>query len=421
MRTISKRFTLWPPFSLLFAFAGLATYSIVMTKRFLMCLAALLFSSLAWAQEQASAPVADSASLFETTAPNAILIDGRTGEVFFEKAADTPVPPASMSKLMTQAIVFDLLKSGELKEDQEFAISEDAWRRGGSPSGSSTMYAELNSKVRIIDLLRGAIIQSANDACIVLAEGIAGSELAFTEKMRKKAETLGLKNSVFKNATGLPDPGHVMSMRDLVLLAKHIIDEHPDRYPLYSEKSFTWNKIEQANRNPLLKEYAGADGMKTGFTKEAGYGLVGSVKRDGRRLIMAIAGLKTAADRKLEAQKLLDWGFRQFKTVDVFEKDEVLAEARVWGGDKNWVDLRTSQAFQVALTPVERKLVEMKLSYTGPLYAPVKAGTAVGQARVVVDGRTIAEIPVVTANDVAAVDSMFDKALDSLSMMIFGG
>jgi serine-type D-Ala-D-Ala carboxypeptidase (penicillin-binding protein 5/6) len=390
-----------------------------MILRFLMCVLVLLFAPVAWAQEQAT--VVDAAPPFETTAPNAILMDGRTGEVFFAKEADVAVPPASMSKLMTQSIVFDLLKSGELKEDQEFNVSEDAWRRGGSPSGSSTMYAELNSKVRVIDLLRGAIVQSANDACIVLAEGIAGSELAFTELMRKKADSLGLKNSVFKNATGLPDPEHVMSMRDLAVLAKHIVYDHPDRYRLYSEKSFTWNKIEQANRNPLLKDYAGADGMKTGFTKEAGYGLVGSVERDGRRLIMAVAGLKTPNDRKTEAQRLLDWGFKQFKTVDVFEKDEVLAEARVWGGESNWVELRTAEAFQVALTPEERKTVEMKLTYLGPLYAPVKAGTPVGQARVVVGGRTIAEIPVLTAGDIAAVDSMFEKALDSLSMMVFGG
>jgi serine-type D-Ala-D-Ala carboxypeptidase (penicillin-binding protein 5/6) len=392
-----------------------------MLKHILASLAVVFFSVAALAQEATQTPALEVGPTFETAAPNAILIDGRTGEVFFEKAADAAVPPASMSKLMTQAIVFDMLKSGELKEDQELNVSEDAWRRGGSPSGSSTMYAELNSKVRVIDLLRGAIVQSANDACIVLAEGIAGSELAFTEKMRKKAEAVGLKNSVFKNSTGLPDPGHVMSVRDLALLAKHIIAEHPDRYRLYSEKNFTWNKIDQANRNPLLKDYAGADGMKTGFTKEAGYGLVGSVQRDGRRLIMAMAGLKTPADRKLESQKLLDWGFRQFKTVDVFEKDEVLTEARVWGGDKNWVELRTADAFQVALTPQERKTVEMKLSYNGPLYAPVKAGTQVGQARVVVGGRTLAEIPVLTANDVGAVDSMFDKAMDSLSMMIFGG
>jgi serine-type D-Ala-D-Ala carboxypeptidase (penicillin-binding protein 5/6) len=381
----------------------------------------LSFCLAAAASGQDTAPPSSEVVSFETSAPNVILIDGKTGEVLFEKAADAAVPPASMSKLMTQSIVFDLLKSGELKPDQEFVISEDAWRRGGSPSGSSTMYAELNSKIRIIDLLRGAIIQSANDACIALAEGIAGSELAFTELMRKKAEKLGLKNSTFKNATGLPDPGHLMSMRDLSILARHIIYDHPDRYPLYSEAKFTWNKIEQANRNPLLKDYAGADGMKTGFTKEAGYGLVGSVARDGRRLIMVIAGATSANERKIESQKLLDWGFRQFKTVDVFEKDEVVTEARVWGGTLNWVELRTSDSFKVALTPNEQKTVELKLNYNGPLFAPVKAGTVVGKARVLVKGRPIAEIPVQTAIDVPADPSMVQKALDSLSMMVFGG
>jgi serine-type D-Ala-D-Ala carboxypeptidase (penicillin-binding protein 5/6) len=387
-----------------------------MLMRLFTILFCVAFVMPAVAQDATDVPPA-----FETIAPNAILLDGKSGEVFFEKAADAAIPPASMSKLMTQSIVFDLLKSGELKEDQEFVVTEDAWRRGGSPSGSSTMYAELNSKVRVIDLLRGAIIQSANDACIVLAEGIAGSELAFTELMRKKGEKLGLKNSVFKNSTGLPDPAHVMSVRDLSLVARQIIYEHPNYYKIYGEGKFTWNKIEQQNRNPLLKDYAGADGMKTGFTKDAGYGLVGSVERDGRRLIMVVAGLESANDRKAEAQKLLDWGFRQFKTLDVFESGEVVAQARVWGGTSNWVELRTSKSFQVALTPREQKNVELKLSYTGPLMAPVKSGTEVGTARVVVAGQTVAEIPVQTSADVPAVDSMFDRALDSLSMMVFGG
>ncbi len=387
-----------------------------MNYRLSLLLALFVWCAPVFAQEALETPPA-----FESLAPNAILIDGKTGEVFFEKAADTAVPPASMSKLMTQAVVFDQLKAGKLTDDQEFTVSEDAWRRGGSPSGSSTMYAELNSKIRVIDLLRGAIIQSANDACIILAEGIAGSELAFTELMRKKADALGLKNSTFKNSTGLPDAGHLMSVRDLALLARHIVYDHADRYPLYSEGKFTWNKIEQANRNPLLKDYAGAQGMKTGFTNEAGYGLVGSVQRDGRTLIMVVAGLKSANERKAESQKLLDWGFRQFKTSDVFEKDETVAEARVWGGTQNWVELKTSQAFQVALTPREQKNVELKLSYVGPLMAPVKAGTEVGKTRVIVDGRTVAEIPVVTAADVPAVDSMFDKAIDSVSIMVFGG
>jgi serine-type D-Ala-D-Ala carboxypeptidase (penicillin-binding protein 5/6) len=387
-----------------------------MLMRFVAMITLILTGLPAAAQEPAAAP-----PTFETAAPNAILIDGKSGEVFFEKSADAAIPPASMSKLMTQSIVFDMLKSGELNEEQEFTVSEDAWRRGGSPSGSSTMYAELNSKVRVIDLLRGAIIQSANDACIALGEGIAGSELAFTELMRKKGETLGLKNSVFKNSTGLPDPAHVMSVRDLSILARHIIYDHPTYYKIYGEGKFTWNKIEQQNRNPLLKDYAGADGMKTGFTKDAGYGLVGSVERDGRRLVMVVAGLKTANDRKAEAQKLLDWGFRQFKTLDVFESGELVAEARVWGGTSNWVELRTSKAFQVALTPREQKSVELKLSYTGPLMAPVKSGAEVGKARVIVAGQTVAEIPVQAAADVPAVDSMIEKALDSLSIMVFGG
>jgi serine-type D-Ala-D-Ala carboxypeptidase (penicillin-binding protein 5/6) len=269
--------------------------------------------------------------------------------------------------------------------------------------------------------LRGAIIQSANDACIALAEGISGSELAFTELMRKKGEKLGLRNSTFRNTTGLPDPQHLMSVRDLAVVARHIIDDYPDRYAMYSEGKFTWNNIEQQNRNPLLKDYAGADGMKTGFTQEAGYGLVGSVQRDGRRLIMVVAGLKTATERKNEAQKLLDWGFRQFKSIDVFEKDEVLTEARVWGGTKNWIELRSGKSFQVALTAREQKNVELKLNYNGPLMAPLKAGVEIGKVRVIVEGKTIAEIPALTAEDVDAVDSMFEKALDSLSMIVFGG
>jgi serine-type D-Ala-D-Ala carboxypeptidase (penicillin-binding protein 5/6) len=398
-----------------FAFAHPSLYPEDMFAR-LLCLTLLVLVTPTFAQTPAETPPP-----FETLARNAILVDARTGEVFFEKAADVPVPPASMSKLMTQAVVFDLLKAGEIKDDQELLVSEDAWKRGGSSSRSSTMYAVLNSKVRVIDLLRGAIIQSANDACIALAEGVAGSELAFTELMRKKGEKLGLRNSVFRNTTGLPDPQHMMSVRDLSVVARYIIDEHPDRYALYSEGKFTWNNIEQQNRNPLLKDYAGADGMKTGFTQEAGYGLVGSVQRDGRRLIMVVAGLKTVNERKVEAQKLLDWGFRQFKTIDVFEKDEVLTEARVWGGTKNWIELRSGRSFQVALTPREQKNVELKLNYKGPLMAPVKADVEVGQARVIVDGKTVAEIPVLTSENVEAVDSMFEKALDSLSMMVFGG
>jgi serine-type D-Ala-D-Ala carboxypeptidase (penicillin-binding protein 5/6) len=371
-------------------------------------------SSGAFAQEQASETIVSKAR-------NVILMDGRTGDILFEKAADEPVPPASMSKLLTQAAVFELLKSGKLKEDQTFKISEDAWRRGGSPSGGSTMYAELNSEVSIANLLRGAIIQSANDACIALAEGIDGSEEAFVARLTEKAKQLGLKNTTLRNSTGLPDPQHLMSVKDLALVARHIITEYPERFALYKQESFTWNNITQANRNPLLKDYPGADGMKTGYTQEAGYGLVGTATRNNRRLILVVAGFESAQDRKDEAKALLDWGFRHYKQVDVFAAGDEVAAARVWGGTDNWVPLVTRQSLSIALTEEEKKTVEVKLSYLGPLYAPVRAQSAVGQVRVYVRGKILAELPVVTAADVVATESMWEKAWDSTLIMMFGG
>ena len=358
---------------------------------------------------------------FESKAPHAILIDARSGNVFYEKDADTPVPPASMSKLMTMIMVFEGIKKGELSMDQEILISEDAWRRGGSSSGGSTMYAELNSRVKLSDLMQGVIVQSANDACIAIAEAISGTEEAFAAKMTERARELGLKNATFKNATGLPDPEHKMSVRDLVTLARYININFPEYYKFYSQPEFTWNNITQQNRNPLLKDYPGADGMKTGYTREAGYGLVGSATRDGRRLMMVIAGLKTLNERKQEAQKLLDWGFRQFKTIDVYAKGDKVSRARVWGGEVNWVDLVTPDQVKIALAPQEQAAVEVKLTYTGPLMAPVKAGETVGHVRFLVSGNAVAEIPVQTAAAVEATDSMFSRALDSVLIMIFGG
>lgn len=357
---------------------------------------------------------------FATLAKQAILIDAKSGAIFYEKDADTAVPPASMSKLMTMTLIFDALKAGELKLDQEFVISEDAWRRGGSASGGSTMYAILNSRVKLSDLLQGAVIQSANDACIAMAEGFAGSEAQFSNRMNSRAKEIGLRNSVFRNSTGLPDPEHKMSVKDLSTLARYIIAEHPDRFPIYKQPEFTWNKITQANRNPLLKDYPGADGMKTGYTKEAGYGMVGTAERDGRRLIMVIAGLTSINERKLEAQKLLDWGFRQFKTIDVFEAGEKVSEARVWGGKSDWVDLVSLNPYRIALSPAEQATVEVKMSYLGPLMAPVNAGDKVGILKVYVGGKVISELPLTVGSSVEAVDGMWQKAMDSVMIMIFG-
>jgi D-alanyl-D-alanine carboxypeptidase (penicillin-binding protein 5/6) len=365
-------------------------------------------------------PVLAEDTAFETKAPEAILIDAHNGHVLFEKNADVQIPPASMSKLMTMIMVFEALKAGSLTMDREFVISVDAWKRGGASSGGSTMYAELNSRVKLSDLIQGVIVQSANDACIVIAEGLAGSEEAFARKMTSRARELGLANADFRNATGLPDPQHHMSVRELSILARYIINTFPDYYRFYSQPSFTWNNITQQNRNPLLKDYPGADGMKTGYTKEAGYGLVGSASRNGRRLIMVVAGLKTLTDRKLEAQKLLDWGFSQFHDVPVYDKGEKVAHATVWGGQSRSVDLVTSEALHVGLSSAEQATADVKLAYKGPLMAPVKAGDRVGEVRVMVEGETVATVPVEAAASVAENTSMWNRALDSLMIMAFG-
>ena len=357
----------------------------------------------------------------DTTVPNAILIDARTGNVFYEKNADQMIAPASTSKLMTAIMIFDALKAGKLTLDQEFLISEDAWRRGGAPAGGSTMYAALNSRVKLSDLLQGIIVQSANDGCIAVAEGMSGSEPAFAQQMTKRARELGLTKSVFRNSTGLPDPEHLMTVRELSMLAQYIVKTYPEYYHYYSQPTFTWNKIAQKNRNPLLIDYAGADGMKTGYTKEAGYNLVGSAMRDGRRLIMVVAGATTLEERRREAQKILDWGFKQFRPIEVYNANDRVARARVWGGETRWVDLVTPRDIRLMLSPAEQQKVTVDLRYSGPLLAPVKPGTKAGSIEFNLDGRTLAEFPIETSTEIAAVNSMWLKAWDSLIYMVFGG
>jgi D-alanyl-D-alanine carboxypeptidase (penicillin-binding protein 5/6) len=357
----------------------------------------------------------------DTSVPNAILIDARTGIVFYEKNADELIPPASMSKLMTATLIFDALRQGKLTMDQEFLISENAWRKGGAPAGGSTMYAQLNSRVKLSDLIQGIIVQSANDACIAVAEGMAGSEEAFAEQMTRRARELGLEKATFANATGLPDPNHLMTVRELSMLAQYIIKTYPQYFKYYSQPEFTWNKITQRNRNPLLAEYPGADGMKTGYTREAGYGLVGSAIRDGRRLVLVVAGAKTLEERKREAQKVLDWGFKQFRPIEVYSANDRVGRARVWGGEKRWVDLVTTQNIRINLSTVEQQKVTVDLHYNGPLMAPVKAGAKAGVIQFNLDGRTVAEFPVQTDTEIASVTSMWLKAWDSLLYMAFGG
>jgi serine-type D-Ala-D-Ala carboxypeptidase (penicillin-binding protein 5/6) len=355
---------------------------------------------------------------FETRAEHAILVDYDTQTVLFEKDADGRLPPASMTKLMTSAVVFDAVKAGKLSLDDSFVVSENAWRKGGATSGGSTMFAKLGSEIKVSDLIRGIVVQSGNDACIVVAEGMAGTEETFANLMNEEGRKIGLSGSHFANSTGLPDPDEYMTARDLAKLAIYIIGSFPEYYKIYGEPDFTWNKIKQKNRNPLLTMNIGADGLKTGFTDEAGYGLVGSAVRDGQRLIVVINGTKSEKERAEEARKLLDWGFRAFEKVNLFADGEVIADARVFGGAEGHVGVVSKGAVDFFLPRGSRDLIKGQIVYQGPVVAPVEAGQPIGVVRVSA-GKLSKETPVYAATDIA-VGTMSQRAVDGLRELLLG-
>lgn len=352
------------------------------------------------------------AQTVETSAPHAILVDADTNTVLLEKDADTPVPPASLSKLMTVEVVFQALKEGRLSLDDKFRISENAWRKGGASSGGSTMFAELNSEVPLADLIQGIVVQSGNDASIAVAEGMAGTEEAFASLLNERARELGLTNSRFRNSTGLPDPDHLMSVRDMAKLARHIIRTYPGYYKYFAEPEFTWNKIRQYNRNPLLREAPGADGLKTGYIQEAGYGLVGSTLRDGQRVILAMAGLKSSRERAEEARKLIDWAYRAFEQITLFKADETVGEARVYGGDKRWVKLTGDGAIKILLPRAARRRISARIVYLGPLPAPIEKGRRVAELRVAAEDGVNLSVPLYTAEEIGR-GRLHQRALDA--------
>jgi D-alanyl-D-alanine carboxypeptidase (penicillin-binding protein 5/6) len=357
----------------------------------------------------------------ETTARQAILIDADTGTVLFERNGDQLMPPASMAKLMTQELVFHEIVSGRLSLDDEFPISQYAWRTGGAPSGTSTMFAQLNSRIRVRDLLRGAIIVSANDACIALAEGVAGSEPAFAQRMTRRARELGLSRSTFTNSTGLPDPGLRMTARELAMLAAHIARTYPQFYPWYSEREFQWTvRRAQQNRNPLLRDYPGADGLKTGYTDESGYGLTGSAVRDGQRLVVVVNGLSSDRERGQEARKLLDWGFRHFQQRQLFAASEPVGEAQVFGGAAARVALVSQTPIRVLLPrDANPRDIRARVRYTGPLRAPIAEGQEVARLQIY-NGQTLAlERPLVAG---AAVEqgSVWQRSWDAVWELAVG-
>jgi serine-type D-Ala-D-Ala carboxypeptidase (penicillin-binding protein 5/6) len=356
---------------------------------------------------------------FDGDAPTAILIEATSGSVLFEKNADELRAPSSMMKLMTAEVVFHAIKQGEIKLTDEYHVSENAWRKGGAPSGTSTMFAAIHSKIAVDDLLHGAIIPSGNDACMVLAEGIAGSELAFAEMLTKRARELGMTQSTFGNSNGLPDPRNKMTVRELAKLARHIILTYPEFYKLFGEKEFTWNKIRQQNRNPLLNSLEGADGLKTGYTKEGGYGMVGSAVQNGIRLIVVVNGLEDPEDRASEAKKMLEWGFRNFEARTLFAAEQPVGYAKVFGGDSGSVTLASPEPIKVMVSKNGNDKLIARVVYNGPVRAPIEAGQPIGVVRVWRGANIAVETPVYAAEAVGRGSTM-RRAIDGASELVIG-
>ena len=357
---------------------------------------------------------------FDGDAPTAILIDASSGSVLFEKSADELRAPSSMLKLMTIEVVFNAIKQGKIKPSDEYRISENTWRKGGAPAGGSTMFAIINSKVSVDDLLRGAIIQSGNDSCMALAEGMAGDERIFAaEFMTKRARELGLTKSTFGNSSGLSDPANKMTVRELAKLARHLILTYPDMYKLFGEKEFTWNKIRQLNRNPLLNSLDGADGLKTGYTKEGGYGMVGSAVQNDARLIVVVNGLEDADDRASEAKKMLEWGFRNFETRTLFAAGQPVGYAKVFGGDSRSVKLASSEPIKVMVPKNGNERLIARIVYNGPVQAPIQSGQPIGVVKVWRGAKIAVEAPVYAAESVGT-GSTVRRAIDGASELVIG-
>ncbi|MEX6507954.1 D-alanyl-D-alanine carboxypeptidase family protein [Jiella sp. M17.18] len=385
--------------------------------RFVFTLAAAVLTAAgacgAFAQPEETKPA------IETSAKEAMILDGGTGTILFQKDPDTAFPPASLAKMMTMDIVFEAIRSGQLKLDTEFPVSVNAWRTGGAPSGTSTMFAAVKSSVPVSALIRGAIVQSANDACIILAEGMAGSEEKFAEQMNKRAAELGMTGSHFVNPTGLPADGQHVTVRDLIKLARHIRTTYPDLYKIYAEPSFEWNKILQRNRNPLLSLDIGADGMETGYTEASGYALLGVTDTGGRTTYLAMSGLKTSKDRAEEAKKLLTWANQSFDRENLFKSGERVGYAGVFGGDAGSVPLMAKRSVDILVPHHGEDRIKARIRYNGPLTAPIEAGETVASLDVMLDDRTVLSRDLVAGASVAR-GSFTDRALGAARELAFG-
>lgn len=359
------------------------------------------------------------AAAFETKARNAILMDYETGEYLFVKNHEEMIAPASMSKLMTLYVLLSKIKEGDISLEDKFTVSEKAWRKGGAASGGSTMFLKIGQEVKVEDLIKGMIIQSGNDACITVAENVAGSEDEFAALMNETAEKIGLKHAHFVNATGLPHPEHRISVEDLAQLARRIIKEFPEFYHVFQEKEFTFNGIKQGNRNPLLYSLKGADGLKTGHTDEAGFCLTGTVLRGDRRLIEVMTGLSSNKERASETESLITWGFAGFDNYKVLKKNQIMSEVPVWYGAVPSVKAIVAQDVVKTVKKSDKNKYSAKVSYDTPIKAPVFKGDKVGEVFISLDGKVVDTIPLIAKDDIAKM-GFVGRFLANLKYVIFG-
>ncbi len=365
----------------------------------------------------ASSGSAGQSGNFGTRAKAALLMDADTGAILFQHNADELLPPASITKLMTVEIVFQAIEDGRLKLTDEFPMSVHAWRTGGAPSRTSSMFVPVNTTATVDDLLQGMIVQSGNDAAIAIAEGMAGTEEAFAKRMNAEAKRIGLTKSVFRNPSGLYDPEHLMTARDMATLSLYIIRHHPEFYKMFSQKEFKYRRFNFRNRNPLLFQDIGVDGLKTGGLKEVGHNLVASAVQDGKRLIAVVLGLPTGQKAAAEARRLLEWGFHSFAPVKLFNAGETVGYARVWGGERFYVPL-TSKGDLTIILPREPANPRLKaeITYDGPLKPPIKKGDQVATLRVTSQTNAVNEVPLYAAEDVEP-GGLMRRGLDSLAYL----
>ena len=359
---------------------------------------------------------------FDVKAKTAIIQDYHSGEILFEKEADLSIYPASMTKIMTSIIAFDLIKSGDLSMDEKFIISERAWRL--STSGYSSMFIMVGDEVSVENLLKGIIIASGNDACVALAEGIAGTEEEFSILMTSKAKELGMENTNFANSSGINDPDNYSTVRDILKMSSYLIKEHPKYYKWFAEKEFTWNRtggdpITQGNRNPLLYKNFGADGIKTGYLAVEKYSLASSIFKKGRRLIAVGSGFETKKSRSRESSKLLTYGLTNFDLVEINKANKPIDQVEVWLGKEGHVDVHVESDIYKTIKKAKKRLLKVSIKYNGPIEAPIKKGQKVGKFKVVYDQELIGEYDLLASNDVQKVN-IFTRLIKSLNYLIWG-